>query len=122
MQLSRVTEVASLAMEGSVTLGRFQWGTSKAKQAIAVEDLRLYKLHERTLQVSPGVTDKWEFEMVVHEAVQMMASRSGGWPGADMAGMEAPALVQQDMRAWVTCDSADGQSVEDESWSDYEDW
>ena len=57
MQLSRVTGVANLAIEGTVDGDRFSYVRFPSKRMVAEEDERLYRLHQATLANNSWLVD-----------------------------------------------------------------
>jgi ATP-dependent DNA helicase PIF1 len=66
VQLSRVSEIQALCIEGPVDLDRFTFW-SAGKQAVAVEDERLYQMHVRTLREHSWLGNEAAFGMMVQE-------------------------------------------------------
>ncbi len=64
VQLSRVSEIGALCIQGPVDLDRFTlW--SAGKQAVALEDERLYKMHVRTLSQNPWLGNDAAFSVML---------------------------------------------------------
>jgi hypothetical protein len=66
VQLSRVSEIGALCIQGPVDLDRFIFW-SAGKQAVAAEDERLYQMHVRTLRERPWVGNQAAFMFMVQE-------------------------------------------------------
>ena len=60
VELSRVTEIGALMVDGPVDLLRFT-SRSKAKQAVANEDGRLFEMFKKTMESEPWLADEGEY-------------------------------------------------------------
>ena len=69
VQLSQVSEIGALCIEGPVDLDRFtMW--SPGNQAVAAEDGRLYQMYQKTLEMNPWLASETGFQMTVSPVLE----------------------------------------------------
>jgi hypothetical protein len=69
VQLSWVSEIGALCIEGPVDLDRFtMW--SPGKQAVAAEDGRLYQMYQKTFAMNPWLASETGFQMMVSQVLE----------------------------------------------------
>jgi hypothetical protein len=76
VQLSRVTEIGALCIDGPVTLERFCHWTA-GKQAVLLEDQRLFKMHERMFGDDPSIGNSESWRLMVASYLQCAPATEG---------------------------------------------